>query len=278
MTVADSSAVVALERRSSTAWITLERPEAMNAFDPALVFQLSAAVREAADDPSVRVLVITGSGRAFSAGADLKAISSPDGDVDAEAMLAFVAEAAAMIETVAAVGKPVIAAVNGLALAGGLELALACDLIIASDRALLGDAHSNFGLLPGAGGSVRLTRRIGASAAKRLMYSGDSVPAPDLVVCGLVDEVVPAGLLESKVEDLAAQFAAKSPRGLAAMKRLVDNASDSSLADALEAEQRELARHAHSPDLAEGLAAFRAKRAPVFGSASSLSNPTMESK
>jgi enoyl-CoA hydratase len=265
MTVTDDAPVVALERRGPTAWITLDRPHAMNALNRALVTQLRAAVQTAADNPDVRVLVITGSGRAFCSGVDLKAISSPDGTVDAESVLAFIAEAGGLIEAVAAVPKPVIAAVNGIALAGGLELAIACDLIVASDRARLGDAHANFGLLPGGGASLLLTRRIGVSGAKRLMYSGESVAAPDLVACGLVDEVVADEDLDRRVDELAATFAAKSPAGLAAMKRLIDNAAEGSLHDALEAERRELAIHARGPDIVEGLAAFRAKREPVFG-------------
>jgi enoyl-CoA hydratase/carnithine racemase len=277
MSVTEGKVVVTLERRGSTAWITLARPEAMNALNPALVAQLSAAVHEADEDANVRVVVVTGSGKAFSAGADLKAISSADGSVDVDRMLGFVAEAADMIESLANLGKPTIAAVNGLALAGGLELALACDLIIASETALLGDAHANFGLLPGAGGSVRLTRRIGAAGAKRLMFSGDMIPATELVPCGLVDEAVPAERLESTVDDLATRFATKSPAGLAAMKHLVNYATDASLVDALEAEQKALATHAQSPDLAEGLAAFRAKRPPAFGSAPSSSHSTLES-
>jgi enoyl-CoA hydratase len=277
MTETDVDSVVRMERRGSTAWITLDRPEALNAFNPALVSQLSAAVGQAGADPAVRVLVLTGSGRAFSVGADLKSISSPSAEVDADSLLGFVAEAAAMIESVAAIAKPVIAAVNGVALAGGLELALACDFIIASERAVLGDAHANFGLLPGAGGSVRLLRRIGAAAAKRLMFSGDMMPAVDLVACGLVDEVVPSDLLDSRVRDLSESFSAKSPAGLAAMKRLVDEALDMSLPAALAAEQQALAAHAQSPDLAEGLAAFRAKRVPVFGSIPVNSHPTLES-
>jgi enoyl-CoA hydratase len=276
MTVTDETTLVARDRHGQTEWITLQRPRALNAFNPALVAQLRTAVRHASDDPAVRVLVVTGSGQAFSAGADLKAISSPDGDIDTEAMLAFVADAASMIEAVAAVPKPVIAAVNGVALAGGLELALACDLIIARDDASLGDAHANFGLVPGAGGSVRLARRIGAPAAKRLMFSGDIVAAPDLVACGLVDEVVAHDQFDQRVDELAANFGSKSPASLAAMKGLVDLAFDLPLAEALQAEQRALARHATSPDLAEGMAAFRAKRVPEFGPKPPLSAPTVE--
>ncbi len=273
----EAGVVVTLDRRGPVAWITLDRPQSMNAIDRNLAAQLGTAVEEAAADPRVRVLVITGSGRAFSAGADLKALAPPDGELGAEAIVTFVARAAAVIEAVATVPKPVIAAVNGLALAGGLELALACDLIIASDQAQLGDAHANYGLLPGAGGSIRLARRVGVPAAKRLMFSGDILAATDLVAWGLVDEVVPADRLLARVGALAATLAAKSPAGLAAMKRLADLALDLSLTDGLEAERRELAPHVHSPDLAEGLAAFRSRRPPVFGAAPAPFAATRES-
>ncbi|HTF35278.1 MAG TPA: enoyl-CoA hydratase-related protein [Myxococcota bacterium] len=256
------SKVIQIDRRGALAWLRLSRPKALNALSPDLVADFERALSSLEADASVRVLAITGTGRAFCAGADLAfALDSVDAG---DALLAFVERAAALVEHVAAFPKPVIAAVNGLALAGGLELVLACDLVIAAESARLGDAHANYGLLPGAGGSARLARRLGASRAKSLLFTGELVAAPALVELGLVNRVVPDAELEGSVEKLAETLAAKSPLVLRAMKRLVDDGLDQSLAGALRLEQLALRAHVRTADLREGLAAFREKRAPRF--------------
>ncbi len=148
------------ESVGATVWLRLQRPAAMNAISPGMLTELNLALDEIESDESVRVVVLTGTGRAFCAGADLKSIANAAGEVDPGQVIEFVAYAGRTIERLAALDQPVIAGVNGLALAGGLELLLASDIVVASSAARIGDAHANYGLTPGAGGSVRLARVV----------------------------------------------------------------------------------------------------------------------
>jgi enoyl-CoA hydratase/carnithine racemase len=159
---------------------------------------------------------------------------------------------------------PVIAALNGLTLAGGLELTLCCDLVVAARSARLGDAHANYGLLPGGGSSVRLPRKIGPTRAKYLLYTGEFVPAEQLVAAGLVNEVVDDDMLIPATETLVTKLVNKSPLVLRRMKALVDDGLDQPSAIALRQELLVSEVHAHSYDLKEGLAAFEEKRKPLF--------------
>lgn len=254
-------ALVDCELAGPVAWLRLNRPEAMNALSTELLGDLDLAFDIVERDPAVRVVVLTGTGRAFCAGADLKEIGRPP---DPDRIVAFVRAAGATIDRIPALDKPVIAAVNGLALAGGLELVLACDVVIAAVSARLGDAHANYGLLPGAGGAVRLARVVGPTVAKYLAFTGLSLPAPDLVPLGLVNEVVPDGRLHARADELANHIAAKSPLGIARMKALVHDGLEQPLDTALRLEHLALATHAHSADLAEGLTAFTEKRTPRY--------------
>lgn len=236
----------------------------MNAINRALIDELDVALSTAAEEPSIRVIVLTGSGKAFCAGGDLKELLGSNGSLDPSALLKFVRYAADTIERIPAMKKPVIAAVNGLALAGGLEVALACDLVIASDSARLGDAHANFGVLPGGGGTVRLGRAVGPTVARYLAYTGDALPAAEFVPLGLVNRVVPDDEFVGCVTDLATRIASKSPLVLAHMKRLIREGLDRPLMEALQLEHDALAVHVNSADMLEGLAAFREKRKPSY--------------
>jgi enoyl-CoA hydratase len=158
----------------------------------------------------------------------------------------------------------VIAAVRGWAMAGGLEIVLCCDLVIAGESARFGDAHANYGLLPGGGSSVRLPRRIGPMRARELMFTGDWFGAAAMKEAGLVTRIVPDTEVETVAGLLAAQLASRSPAGLRRMKSLLLHATERGRDEALAAEQREWALHARSLDLREGLAAFREKRIPHF--------------
>lgn len=248
----------------AVAWLQLNRPDAMNALNTPLLDALDVALAASDNEPSVRVIVLTAAGKAFCTGADLKDLAARDGSIDSDALLNFVRHAGATIERIPSLSKPVIAAVNGYALAGGLELALACDLVIAAESARLGDGHANYGLLPGGGGAARLARVVGPMIAKYLAFTGDAVPATELLPYGLVNKVVPDDALHTTVGELAASIATKSPRGLAHMKRLINDGLEQPLTTALRLEHQALAVHAHSDDLAEGLAAFREKRTPNY--------------
>jgi len=247
------------EVRGGAAWITLNRPEALNAISPAMIRELGQALDRAQDEPGLRAVVLGARGRAFCAGADLKALKEA-GEDNAR----FLDDVLAIMNRLERFRLPVIAAVNGMALAGGLELLLCCDLVVAAQSAKIGDAHANYGLLPGGGGSVRLPRKIGPTRAKYLMFTGEFVPAADLVAAGLVNEVVPDGELGAAVERLVGKIATKSPLGLRRMKALVDEGMDQPSEVALRAEILVGELHARSFDMQEGLAAFDAKRRPRF--------------
>jgi enoyl-CoA hydratase/carnithine racemase len=236
----------------------------MNAISTDLLDELNLALEEIESDQSIRVVVLTGTGRAFCAGADLKALANVTGEIDPGKVVEFVTYAGRTIERLAALAQPVIAGVNGLALAGGLELLLASDIVVASSTARIGDAHANYGLIPGAGGSVRLARVVGTHKAKYLAFTGGRFPPSSPVLAGLVSEIVEPEELENRLSELAATLADKSPIGLRRMKRLINDAPDQSLADALAAEQQALGEQCRSEDFAEGIAAFAARRAPVY--------------
>ncbi|ROT97368.1 enoyl-CoA hydratase/isomerase family protein [Altererythrobacter sp. FM1] len=258
--MSDQSVIV--ETRDGAVWITLNRPAALNAITPDIVAGVMDALT-LAEAPDIKAVVVTGTGRAFCAGADLKYVNETSpGDEAATAK--FLDSLLDMMAALEACPRPVIAAVNGMALAGGLEVVLCCDLVIAARSAKLGDAHANFGLLPGGGGSVRLPRKIGSTRAKYLMFTGDFVPAEDLVACGLVNEVVDDSELMSSVEGLVAKLGAKSSLVLRRMKALVDDGLEQPKDVALRSELLVSEIHVHSHDMKEGLVAFEEKRAPSF--------------
>jgi enoyl-CoA hydratase/carnithine racemase len=250
------------QRRGNAVWLWLNRPDALNALSPEVMAELLQALARAEAEDGIRALVLSGRGRAFCAGADLKHfLAALAGD---KGVRGFVETALNLMNRVEAFPYPTIAAVNGIAVAGGIELVLACDLVIAADSAVLGDAHMNYGLLPGGGSSIRLPRKLGPTRAKYLLFTGDSVPAAEALALGLVNKVVPAAELEAAVEKLVGRLAEKSPVGLRRMKRLVDDGLETALDAALRLEMIAWEAHAHAEDLKEGLAAFSAKRKPVY--------------
>lgn len=242
--------------------LTLSRPAALNALTPDLVDALGCALSRGLDDTSVRVVVLTGAGRGFCAGVDLKATEQrntvPRGNV------AFIAALGSLVQRIASYPKSVIAAVNGVAVAGGLELVLACDQVIAARSARLGDAHANYAMFPGAGATVRLPRRIGLAKAKYLMFSGALWSADESLEAGLVDQVVPDEDLLPAARRLAALFANKSPLVIARMKEALGDSLHQPPEIGLRRERDLNELHATSADRREGLAAFREKRAPQF--------------
>lgn len=259
----EPASAVLLERRGAALWLRLNRPEAMNALNADVIAGLQEALDVAEGDPDIRCLVLTGTGRAFCAGADLKFVKEAS-EEPAAAADSFLNQVGELLNRLEAFPRPVIAAVNGLALAGGLETVLCCDLVVAAESARLGDAHANYGLLPGGGGSVRLPRKIGPTRAKYLMFTGDFVPARDLVDSGLVNAVVPDDELESAVTALVEKLSARSPLGLSRMKQLMDDALEQPVATGLRLELLASALHQHSHDMQEGLTAFQEKRPPAF--------------
>ncbi len=197
------------EKRCEIAWLTLNRPEAMNSLTPQLGDDFSAALAAAQADDSVRALVITGSPPAFCAGAELKFIGGQNEDSFTRALGTFLERLGRVFSSLETSMLPSIAAVNGPALAGGLELLLCCDLVVAASSAKIGDAHTNYGLLPGGGSTVRLPRKIGPTRAKYLLYAGEFLPAEELLACGLVNRVVADDKLAATVQAFAEKIAQK---------------------------------------------------------------------
>jgi enoyl-CoA hydratase/carnithine racemase len=251
---------IVLEKKEGVATITLNRPKVRNALDTQTLLEIGAAVEDIDNDPDVRVVLITGAGTAFCSGADLSGIASLV-DKPRDYFLRLWNRVFSAIDNL---GKPVIAVINGTALAGGLELVMACDLAVASEDARLSDQHATYGLVPGGGGSQRLPRLIGIRKAKELLYTGDWLSATEAERFGLINKVVPANKLKEATNELVAKLLSKSPMALKTVKRLVNYGMESPLAAALEMELVGAIAHSSTEDLAEGIKAFMEKRPPVF--------------
>lgn len=262
--MSDAEPAVRREDRGSVACLALNRPDAMNALSTGMLAELDAHIRSVAADPEIRVVVVTATGRAFCAGADLIEVLGSAGALDTHRMLSFERQAQATFAALAGLGKPTIAALNGVTMAGGLELALHCDIVIASSRAKIGDGHTNYGLLPGAGGAARLPRVIGPTRAKYLAFTGALITAAQALSMGLVVEVVEPEHLESRTLELADAIAKRSPSALRLFKQVIDDGLDQPLPSALRLELLATAEHLHSGDVDEGLWAFAEKREPRF--------------
>jgi enoyl-CoA hydratase len=248
-----------VETDGGVALVRLNRPQALNALNAAMLADLAAMLDEAEADPSVGCVVITGSDRAFAAGADIKEMADKSyaemflGDVFAPVARRF-----------DAFRKPVIAAVAGHALGGGCELAMMCDLIIAADTARFGQPEINLGIVPGIGGTQRLTRAVGKAKAMDLVLTGRVMDAAEAERSGLVARVVPAERLLDEALDAARKIAALSPLAVAMAKELVDTAQETTLSAGLALERRLFHSLFAFEDQKEGMAAFVAKRKPEF--------------
>ncbi|TBL76308.1 enoyl-CoA hydratase/isomerase family protein [Paenibacillus thalictri] len=250
------------EKSEEIATITVNRPELRNALTQALMAELGHAIDQAESDAEVKVLILTGAGeRAFVAGADINEVAARDtlSELGPNSRLRR-----AVLSRLEHLSKPSIAAVNGFALGGGCELALACTLRIAADTARFGQPEINLGIIPGLGGTQRLTRLVGKGKAMELVLTGDLIDAQEAHRIGLVNRIVPADQLMDEARTLAKKLASKPPLALRAAKDAVDYGSDMSLAAALEFENRLFAIVSGSSDKAEGVAAFLEKRQPEW--------------
>ncbi|MGZ6269033.1 MAG: enoyl-CoA hydratase-related protein [Candidatus Limnocylindrales bacterium] len=245
----------------AVATITLARPAALNALDRTLKTELLAAIREAARDRAVRVLILTGEGRAFCAGQDLKERFEPG----TGAIGRVVRERyTPIILGLRRLEKPVIAAVNGVAAGAGVSLALAADIRLAADSASFTLAFARVGLVPDSGASWFLPRLVGYARAAELIFTTDPVPAAEAERIGLVNRVVPAERLLDEARTLASRLATMAPLALALAKRELGRAMEVGLEKALDYEASLQAIAGRSADHAEGLAAFLEKRPPRF--------------
>ncbi|HST55473.1 MAG TPA: enoyl-CoA hydratase [Solirubrobacteraceae bacterium] len=248
------------------ATIELHRPDALNAWNTQLGLDLLAAVRAAADDPAVRAVVITGAGRAFSSGADLKdfsgGVSTPNGRPDVYKTLTE--RYHPIMHAIREMPKPVIAAVNGPAVGIGCSLALCCDLIVAAERAYFLLAFVNIGLVPDGGSSLFVPTRIGMARASEMAMLGERIPAAQALDWGLINRVVPDNELRTHVAALAARLAAGPTRSYAGTKRQLNQWLYANMASQLELEAQIQREMAGSDDFVEGALAFVQKRPPRF--------------
>jgi enoyl-CoA hydratase len=248
-----------VEIEDYVALIRLNRPDAMNALNAKLMSELSAAMTAADENDKVRCIVLTGSEKAFAAGADIKEMADKT-FVDVFADDFFAAESEAILR----IRKPVIAAVSGYALGGGCELAMICDFIIAADTAKFGQPEINLGVIAGMGGTQRLTRSVGKSKAMDMHLTGRFMDAAEAERCGLVSRVVPAKTLVDEARKTAIKIAEKSALSVMAAKEAVNRAYESTLREGLLFERRLFHSLFATEDQKEGMAAFLEKRQPQF--------------
>ena len=248
-----------VERHQAVTLIRLNRPQALNALNGQLMDELTAVLDEAEADDGVRCMVITGSERAFAAGADIKEMASQDYvQVYREEFITR------NWERVTRCRKPVIAAVAGYALGGGCELAMMCDFIIAAENAKFGQPEITLGVSPGAGGTQRLTRFIGKSKAMDMILTGRMMDAAEAERCGLVSRVVPLDKLVEEALAAAAKIAEQSPISMMLTKEMVEAAFETTLSQGVKLERRLFHSMFALEDQKEGMAAFVEKRKPDF--------------
>lgn len=244
--------------------ITLNRPEKLNAFAGTMREDLLAALIAAEADSGCRAVVVTGAGRAFSAGGDVESMRDLQKKRDAEALRRLLDAGRDVVLRIASMGQVVIGCINGIAAGAGCNLALACDYRIASDQAKLGESFVRIGLHPDWGGTWLLPRIVGRGRAVELMMTGRMVDATEALAIGLVDRVVPAADLLRETEALARSIAAGPPIAIAAIKRALTASDRNDLAEQLALESENQLRAFLSDDAAEGMSAFFEKRAPKF--------------
>jgi enoyl-CoA hydratase len=249
---------IIVEKRGKVGLIRLNRPQALNALNSALMRELSAAVDAFEADSDVACMVIIGSDKAFAAGADIKEMA------DKTFAEAFLGDFAADWHCVANARKPVIGAVAGFALGGGCELAMQCDVIIAADNAKFGQPEIKLGIIPGIGGTQRFTRAVGKSKAMDIILTGRMMDAAEADRSGLVARVVPVASLMEEALKVADTIASMSLPSLLAAKEAVNAAFETSLAEGVRFERRVFHSLFASADQKEGMAAFIAKRPPKF--------------
>ncbi|MCX8204530.1 MAG: enoyl-CoA hydratase-related protein [Candidatus Nezhaarchaeota archaeon] len=243
------------------AWITINRPQALNALNRQALLELEEALREAGRDPEVRAVILTGAGeKAFCAGLDLKeaAVRTP---LEARELSKLGHKVFKLIEELP---KPVIAAVSGYAMGGGMELVLSCDLAIASENAVFSQAEVNVGVTPGWGATQRLWRLVGVRRAKMLVLTGDRVSAVEAEKLGIVNRVVPHEKLKEEAEALALKLAEKSPVALRIAKEQLNKALENTLSPGLDYEAEAWSLLFSTHDAHEGVRAFVEKRRPMY--------------
>jgi acyl-CoA synthetase (AMP-forming)/AMP-acid ligase II/enoyl-CoA hydratase/carnithine racemase len=261
---AASAEPVLLSRSGYVVTITLNRPASMNALSPDVMDALDRVLDELHADVITRVVIVTGAGRAFCAGGDLIGFGR-ELALDPPSLLDTLAYNQRVLEKLRLLPMPVLAAVNGVAVAGGLEMILACDVVIASETAKIGDGHARYAIVPAAGSTVQLLTRMHGAHAMHMLFSAELFPARQCMEWGLVNEVVPPEQLYDRALNIARQYCQQSPAVLRHMKSLARAVHNGAVQVGLRAELAAFQTHLASHDLAEGLRAFREKRQPQYG-------------
>jgi enoyl-CoA hydratase len=249
---------IILEIKDSVGLIKMNRPDAMNALNSETLQELRGAISQLKDSDDVKVIIITGEGKAFVAGADIAEMKDMSGDKAKE----FSRTGQKVFSKIAKIKKPVIAAINGFALGGGCELALACDIRIASEKAKLGQPEVNLGVIPGFAGTQRLSRLVGTAKAKEIIFTGDMVDAPTALSIGLINQVVPAEQLMDTCMELASKIASKGPMAVKLAKKVINEGIEEKLDKGSDYESDEFGECFASGEAKEGMSAFLEKRKP----------------
>ena len=251
-------------RQEAIATLVLNRPEKLNALNSELSTALNAALTRLAGDESIRVVILTGAGRAFCAGGDLGAIGKGRERKDVDQLGPILRSGMQMVVKIRTMPQPVIAAVNGAAAGAGMNLALAADIRIAAEEATFGQNFSRVGLFPDYGGIHFLPQLVGPSKAAEMFYTGEMIDAQTALRLGLVSRVVPASQLEAATREMAEKIAEGPPIAVRAIKNALFGSEKEQLEKALELEVREQIKCFHSEDCREGIRAFFEKRKPKF--------------
>jgi enoyl-CoA hydratase len=252
---------LSVEKENRIVVVTIDRPKFLNALNTETLKELEDCLKALNEDPSVRVVLITGKGKSFVAGADVKEMHG----MNEREAFHFSLLGHRVLVLIQEMDKPVIAVVNGFALGGGLELAMACDLIIASEKAKLGLPEVNLGVFPGFGGTQRLARLVGTLKAREMIFTGEAIDARTAREIGLVNQVLPDDELLMKAKELAQRIAEKSGNALALAKKAVNQGREEmGLSSGLALERELFARSFTHPDQKEGMTAFVEKRKPKF--------------
>jgi enoyl-CoA hydratase len=251
---------VVVEIQDAVALIKINRPKALNALNSATLDDLGAAAREVACNDAVRVVIVTGEGKAFVAGADIQEMLS----MSPMEAVAFSQKGHLIISLLEQMNKPVIAAVNGYALGGGLEVALACDMIYASEKARIGFPEVTLGILPGFGGTQRTARLVGIARAKELVFTGKVITAAEGYEMGIVNKVVPDEQLMEAVRELAAKMLSAGPVGIGLAKACINKSIHVDIDTGLDFEAKSFGICFGTEDQREGMTAFLEKRTPTY--------------
>jgi enoyl-CoA hydratase len=247
-----------LTKENHTALIQFNRPDVLNALNIRLMEELVEALEQLDRDPEVHVIILTGNEKAFAAGADIKEMA------DASAVDMLLRDQFARWDRIRKIKKPLIAAVSGFALGGGCELSMSCDIIIASESAKFGQPEINIGVMPGAGGTQRLTRAVGKARAMEMILTGGMIPAEEALRAGLVNRVVPVECYLDEAKALAREIASKPPVAVRLAKEAVLKSFDTTIEGGLEFERKNFYLLFASEDQKEGMQAFVEKRKPEW--------------